>query len=250
MGKLRTRILAGGAVAVFAGATAFAVTSSAGASTAAQDAALTTTAGKTGTALSIAAARTTDPAGQPDSISGTLTANGKPAEGKAVVLYAYSDRLHRWRPARVKKTSAAGEVTFAGRPAKTRKYELVFRGDQDLAPVTSSAVTVSVTGSVTKRVTALSASATPASVKSGSAVTIAGVLTADGKPLARRVVALYRYDTAAGKWVRVAVKLTGKKGEVSFARKPDVTASFALRFHGAPTLDAGHSPKVTVTVTG
>jgi 5-hydroxyisourate hydrolase-like protein (transthyretin family) len=245
MGKLRTRILAGGAVAVFAGATAFAVTSSAGASTGAQNAALTTASGKTATALSITAARTTGQAGQPDSISGTLTADGKPAAGKVVELYAYSDRQHKWRPARIKKTSATGEVTFAGRPVKTRKYELVFRGDQDLAAVTSSAVTVSVTGSVS-----LSASATPASVKSGSAVKVTGVLTADGKPLARRVVALYRYDTAARKWVRVAVKLTDKKGQVSFARKPDKTASFALRFHGGPTLDAGHSSKLTVTVTG
>jgi 5-hydroxyisourate hydrolase-like protein (transthyretin family) len=250
MGKLRTRILAGGAVAVFAGATAFAVTSSAGAATTAPTAALTSSTAKTGTALSIKAAQASVAAGQPDGISGTLTAGGKPAAGKVVELYAYSDRLHKWRPVRVRRTSESGEVTFTGRPAKTRQYELVFHGNQALAPVTSSTVTVTATGSVTKRATALTASSAPARVAAGQPATITGVLTADGKPLAHRVVTLYRYDTAARKWVRVGVRLTDAKGTVAFTRKPAATTIFALRYHGAPTLSAGHSAKVTVTVSG
>jgi 5-hydroxyisourate hydrolase-like protein (transthyretin family) len=254
MGKLRMRILAGGVVAVFAGATAFAVTDSAGASPA-QTAALTKSAAQDGTALSIRAAQSTIAAGQRDTITGTLTAGGKPAAGKVVELYAYSSRLHKWRPVRIKRTSSSGAVTFTARPgagksAKTRQYELVFHGDAALAQATSSAVTVTVTGSVTKRATVLSATATPAIVKAGQAVTITGALTADGKPLAHRLVALYRYDSAARKWARVAVRLTDAKGQVSFTRKPPASAGFALRFHGGPALTAGHSARVAITVTG
>jgi 5-hydroxyisourate hydrolase-like protein (transthyretin family) len=249
MGKLRMRILAGGVVAVVAGATAFAVTDSAGASTA-QTAALTKSAAQAGTALSIRAAQSTIAAGQQDTITGTLTAGGKPAAGKVVELYAYSSRLHKWRPVRIKRTSSSGAVTFTARPARTRQYELVFHGDAALAQVTSSAVTVTATGSVTKRATTLSATATPASVTAGQAVTITGALTAGGKPLAHRLVTLYRYDPAARKWARAAVRLTDAKGQVSFTRKPPASAAFALRYHGGPALTAGHSARVAITVTG
>ena len=249
MRKLRTRILVGGAVAVFAAATAFAVTSTADATTTAKSAALTTTA-KSGTTLSVTAAQSTIRAGQEDSVSGTLLAAGNPAAGKVVELYRYNDRLQRWRLIRVKLTSKTGAVTFKVRPEITRRYELVYHGNQTLAASTSGATTITVEPSGVKRVTALSISAAPTGITAGHATTITGVLTTDARPLRHRIVSLYRYDATTKKWVRVAVELTGPKGGVRFVREPSATATFALAYLGTPTLTAAHSGQVTVTVAG
>ena len=145
MRKLRARILAGGAVAVLAGATAFAVTSTAGATTTARTAALTTTAVKTGTTLSVAAGRPAIKAGERDTISGTLLAGGNPAASRVVELYRYNDERRRWRLVRIKLTGKDGTVTFTVRPGVTRQYELTYRGNRALAPATSGKATVTVT---------------------------------------------------------------------------------------------------------
>jgi 5-hydroxyisourate hydrolase-like protein (transthyretin family) len=250
MRKLRTRVLVGGALAVFAAATAFAVTSAAGAATATKTAALTTTAARTGTTLSVTAAQSTISGGQKDTISGTLRAGGNPASGKVVGLYRYSDRLHRWRLIRVRLTSKTGTVTFTVHPYLTRQYELAYRGNSTLAATKSSVTTITVTGSGVKRATALSISAAPASITSGHATTIAGVLVASGRPLRHRMVSLYRYDASSKKWVRVAVELTGPGGGVRFVREPSTTATFALAFSGGPAFTAARSAQATVTVAG
>jgi hypothetical protein len=153
MGKLRTRILAGGAVAVFAGATAFAVTSSAGTATAAQTAALTTTTATAGTAtakastaLSIAARTPAIKAGRPDLVTGKLTRSGGSAVGRRVVeLYRYDAKQRKWVPARAQLTRKGGAIRFIVRPAVTAKYELVYHGNAKLAAAHSAAVTVTVT---------------------------------------------------------------------------------------------------------
>jgi hypothetical protein len=111
-------------------------------------------------------------------------------------------------------------------------------------------VTITVTGSVAKRTTALSISATPTSIASGHTTTITGVLTADGRPVRHRVVSLYRYDTTTKKWVRVAIELTGPQGEVRFVREPSSTAAFELIYPGGRLLTAAHSTQAGVTVTG
>jgi 5-hydroxyisourate hydrolase-like protein (transthyretin family) len=250
MRKLRTRILVGGAVAVFAGATAFAVTSTADATTTANTTALASTAAKTGTTLSVTAARSTIQAGQQDTIGGTLLAGGNPAAGRVVELYRYNDRAHRWRLIRVKLTGKTGAVSFTVQPYITRQYELAYRGNSTLAATKSSATTVTVQPSGVKRATALSVSAAPASITSGHTTTISGVLSTSGRPLRHRTVSLYRYDPSTKKWVRVAVELTGPRGGVRFVRAPSATATFALAFSGGPVFTAARSAQTTVTVTG
>jgi hypothetical protein len=250
MRKLRTRVAVGGAVAVFAGATAFAVTSAASATTTAKSTALTSSTAKTATALSITAGESTVKAGEKDSISGTLLADGGPARGKAVGLYRYNYQLERWRLIRIKLTSKAGAVTFTVRPEITREYRLEYHGNSTLAASTSATVTITVSPPAAKRVTALSVSAAPSSITAGHTTEIAGVLTASGRPLGHRIVSLYRYDTTAKKWVRVAIQLTGQQGEVHFVRQPSATATFELVYPGGPLLNAAHSGKATVTVTG
>lgn len=146
MRKLRTRILVGGAVAVFAGATAFAVTSTAGAATTAKTAALTASTAKTGTALSIATRKTTLPAGRRDIISGKLTkAGADPVSRRVVELYRYDAKQKKWVPVRAQLTRKAGAVRFVVRPLVTAEYELVYHGGAKLAPSHSTPVTVTVT---------------------------------------------------------------------------------------------------------
>ena len=250
MRKLRTRVLVGGAVAVFAAGTAFAVTSVADATTGTKTAALTTATAKTGTTLTAQAAQTTIKAGQKDTVSGTLLAGGSPAPGRVVGLYRYSDHLQRWRLVRVKLTGKSGAVTFTVQPSISRKYELVYHGNSTLAASTSSPATVTVESSGQKRATALSISAAPTSITSGRTTAITGVLTTDGRPLRHRIVSLYRYDTSTKKWVRVAVELTGPRGGVRFVREPSATAAFELAYSGTPALGAAHSGQATVTVAG
>ena len=81
-------------------------------------------------------------------------------------------------------------------------------------------------------------------------LTISGVLAADTRPLAHRVVSLYRYDATAKKWVRAAVRLTGPRGGVRFLLEPSATANFELVYAGGPALTAAHSAQATVTVAG
>lgn len=249
MRKLRTRVIIGGSVAVFAAATGFAVTSAADTTTA-KTAALTSSTAKTATTLSITAGESTIKPGEKDSISGTLLADGGPARGKAVGLYRYNDHLDRWRLIRIKLTSKTGTVTFVVRPDFTREYRLEYHGNSTLAASTSGTVTITVSPPATKRVTELSISAAPSSITAGHTTQITGVLTTSGRPLAHRIVSLYRYDTTTKKWVRIAIELTGPEGGARFVREPSATATFELVYPGGPLLTAAHSARATVTVTG
>ena len=249
MRKLRTGILVGGAVAVFSAATAFAVTSTADATTPAKTTALTSTA-KTATMLSIMAGESTIKSSARDSISGTLLAGGSPAAGKVVELYRYNNGLQRWRLIRIKLTNRTGGVTFTVHPYITREYELRYHGNSTLAASTSSATTITVSPPVSKRATALSISAAPTSVTAGHTTKITGILTTGTRPLPHRIVSLYRYDATTKKWARVAAELTGPRGGVRFVREPSSTAAFELMYAGGPVLTAAHSTQATATVTG
>lgn len=146
MRKLRTRILVGSAVAVFAGATAFAVTSTADAATTAKTTALTASTAKTSTSLSIAVRKTTITAGRRDIIGGKLAKAGEAPVGRRVVeLYRYDAKRKKWLPVRAQLTRKAGAARFVVRPLVTAEYELVYHGSAKLAPSHSAPVTVTVT---------------------------------------------------------------------------------------------------------
>lgn len=251
MRKPRTRTLIATAAVTAVTATAgFMIATTAGASTTTATDALTAATGNTGTSLSIAASQGAIAAGQRDSISGTLLAGGSPAAHRVVVLERYNNRAHKWRPIRMKLTDHAGAVTFTVRPAMTREYEIVYRGNSTLPAARSGAVTITVTGSVPKGPSALSIAAAPTSIAAGGSAKISGVLTSGSKPLAHRVVFLVRFDPATKKWVRVAVHRTGQDGGVLFVREPSSTATFELVFPGGPWFTGSHSGTVTVVVAG
>jgi len=150
MRKLRTRILIGAAVATFAGTAAFAAVSMTDTTTA-NTVALTTTANqasvtaKTGTTLSIAAAKTTIAAGRLDIIKGTLATGSAPDGRRIVELYRYNGKTDKWVPVRVNLTRKGGVVRFAIRPLVTAKYELVYHGNATLGAAHSNPVTITVT---------------------------------------------------------------------------------------------------------
>lgn len=251
MRKPRTRTLIATAAVAAATATAgFMIASTAGASTTTTAGTLTAATGQAGTSLSVTASQSTIAAGQRDSISGTLLAGGSPAAHRVVELERYNDRLHGWRPVRIKLTNRAGAVTFAVRPATTRKYEIVYRGTSTLAAARSAVLTITVTGSVPKGPSALSITAAPTSVTAGGSAKISGVLTSGTKPLAHRIVFLCRYDPTTKKWVRVAVHRTDANGGVLFVREPSSSATFELMFPGGPWFTGSHSGTVTVAVAG
>ncbi len=147
MRKLQTRILAGGAVAVFAGATAFAMTSTGdAAATTARTTALTTITAKTSTTLTISARKATITAGRRDVISGKLAqAGGAPVGRRVLELYRYDANNKKWVLARVKLSHKAGEVRFLVRPLVTAEYELVYHGNDELAGSRSAPLTITVT---------------------------------------------------------------------------------------------------------
>jgi hypothetical protein len=251
MRKPRTRTLIATAAVAAATATAgFMIASTAGASTPTTAGTLTAATGNTGTSLSITASQSTIAAGQRDTIGGTLLAGGSPAAHRVVELERYNDQRHTWRPIRIKLTNHAGAVTFTVRPAMTREYEIVYRGNSTLAASRSGVVTITVTGSVTKGPSALSITAAPTSITAGGSTKISGLLTSGSKPLAHRIVFLARYDPTTKKWVRVAVRRTGPNGGVLFVREPSSTATFELLFPGGPWFAGSHSGTVTVAVAG
>jgi len=246
----RRTLIAAAALAAVTATTGFVVASTAGASTTTTTGALTAATGQAGTSLSITASQSTIAAGQRDTISGTLLTGGNPAAHRVVELERYNDRLHTWRPIRVKLTSHAGAVTFTVRPAMTREYEIAYRGNSTLAAAHSGVVTITVTGSVPKGPSALSITAAPTSITAGGSTKISGVLTSGTKPLAHRIVFLCRYDPTTKKWVRVAVHRTGPNGGVQFVREPSSTATFELVFPGGPWFTGSHSGTVTIAVAG
>jgi hypothetical protein len=145
MRKVRTRIAGGGAIAVFAAATAFAVTSTADATTTAKTTALTTTTAKADTTLSVTARKTTITPGRRDVISGKLTRAGDTPVGSRVVeLYRYDAKQTKWVPVRARLTRKAGGARFVVRPLVTAEYELVYHGNATLAASHSAPVTVTV----------------------------------------------------------------------------------------------------------
>jgi hypothetical protein len=207
-----------------------------------------TTLTKTHTTLSIVAEKSTITAGHSDAVGGTLNAGGASVNKKVVELYRYSAKLKKWEPAQVGLTSKTGWVDFAIKPLVTSTYELAYHGSATLAASHSGVVTIVVKPFV-KTVTTLYIAATPVAIKAGGTTKISGELVAGTKPLAGRVVYLYRWSASSKKWVSLAVELTGKKGGVLFDRKPSATTTYELAFFGSPTLAATHSGAVTVTVS-
>ena len=102
---------------------------------------------------------------------------------------------------------------------------------------------------VVKAPTTLTGSAASSTITAGQKDLITGTLLTGTKPVAGKLVSLYRYTASAKKWVRVEVDLTGKLGHVFYTVKPAATTSYELVFFGTAHLRASHSAVATITVT-
>ena len=94
------------------------------------------------TTLSIVEWRNAIKAGQKDVVAGTLRV-GKFGRHKELIIL---DRLvdGRFVPVQARLTNKEGRVAFIVRPKETARYELVFRGTNELARTHSGVVTVKV----------------------------------------------------------------------------------------------------------
>jgi hypothetical protein len=232
------RVVAGTAIAA-AAALAAAGTASA---------ATSTTPVKTPTTLSIVEAKAKIIVGQKDVISGQLLTGTKPVAGKVVWLYRWGVKARKWLPVEVDLTGKYGKVFFVVKPAFTSSYELVFHGTPKFAASHSGVATVVVLP-VPKAPTTLSIAESASTIKAGQKDVITGTLLTGTKPVAGKVVWLYRWGVKARKWLPVEVDLTGKYGHVFYTVKPAATTSYELVFRGAPHFAPSHSHVATITVT-
>lgn len=233
-----TRAIAGTAIAA---AAALAVTGAASAAT-------STTPAKAPTTLTLVEAKATIIVGQKDVLTGTLLTGKTPVAGKVVELYRWGVKAERWIPVEVDLTGKYGHVFFTVRPAATTLYELVFHGTPKLAASRSNIAKVQVVP-VVKAPTTLGIAVSANSITAGQKDLITGTLLSFGKPVAGKIVSLYRYSATAKKWIRVEVDLTGKLGHVFYTVKPSATTSYELVFFGTAHLRASHSDVATIKVT-
>jgi len=164
-----------------------------------------------------------------------------------VELYRYGVEAKKWIPVEVDLTGKFGHVFFTVRPAATTTYELIFHGTPKFAASRSNLATVRVVS--VKAPTTLGIAVSANTITAGQKDLITGTLLTGTKPVAGKIVSLYRYDAAAKKWVRTQVDLTGKFGHVFYTVKPSATTSYELVFFGTAHLRASHSDVVTITVT-
>jgi hypothetical protein len=118
----------------------------------------------------------------------------------------------------------------------------------------AAAATLTVAGTagattVTKAPTTLSITTAKAAIVPGERDVISGVLLTGTKPLAQKIVELYRYSATDKKWLPLEVDLTSTAGKATFVVKPKTTTEYKLEFHGTSSLAASQSGVATVTVT-
>lgn len=228
-----TRVVA---VAAIASAAVLPLASTAGAAT---------TVTKAPTTLSITESKATIVPGHADVISSVLRSGKTMLAKRTVDLYRYDATAMAWVLAGASPTGKSGRVSFTVKPARTTEYLLEFHGSKTLAASRSGMARVV----VAKLVTTLSITESKARIVSGQPDVIRGVFRTGKNGLARRTIALYRYDARAMTWVPVSAARTGKGGKVAFVVTPMATVRYELVFYGSPSLDPARSAAATVTVT-
>jgi hypothetical protein len=200
------------------------------------------------TKLAIATSASSIKAGGKATITGTLTAGTTPLAGRGIFLFKVDAQGHLvarvGQPHVTAKTT--GQVSFTVSPLTTTSYALVWPGGWQYAP--SRSATVKIT--VTKTATTLALTASSASIKKGSTVTLTGKLAAGTTALKGEVVELYTVDAKGVlHLVQNGAKFTSATGTVTFTRAPGATTKFELVFRATALLAGSKSAAVTVTVT-
>jgi hypothetical protein len=150
-----------------------------------------------------------------------------------------------WTAIGTQQTNENGVVHFTVTPAVTSRYALFFDGTQRLRPSRSRGVTIQV-----GQPTNLSITTSAASIDPGQSVTVQGVLTENGQPLAGQAVEL-RARPAHRRhhsFTTVGTGTTATDGSVSFMQSPTTDTVYRLRFRPTDTHNGSVSPTATVLV--
>src|SRR3954463_2849451 len=140
-------------------------------------------------------------------------------------------------------TNANGVVHFTVSPTETTRYVLFFHRTRHLQAARSNGVTVFV-----GQPTALSITQGARSVNPGEAVTIAGVLTENGSPLAGKTVELRARPAGSNSATTVATGTTASDGTVAFSPAPTSDTIYRLLFRHTDVDATAISPAVVVLV--
>jgi 5-hydroxyisourate hydrolase-like protein (transthyretin family) len=150
-----------------------------------------------------------------------------------------------WTVIGTQQTNENGVVDFTVTPAATSRYALFFAGTERLRPSRSHGATVRV-----GQPTSLSVTTSATSIDPEQPVTIQGVLTDNGQPLAGQSVELRARPAHKRKanFATVATGTTATDGTVSFTQSPTADTVYRLRFRPTSTENGSVSPTATVLV--
>jgi len=192
------------------------------------------------TTLTAAAASTSINAGQSDTISGVLSANGTPLAGDTVHLLGKQNNSG-FTKRQSAVTAADGSVSFTVTPGVTSHYVLVFYKNATDGGARSAVVTVHVLQSSSLSIRARAN-------RKGQEI-ISGQLRGGGSVLAHRKVMLQDEAFGTTTWTTVATKGTGNDGSVNFTvPAPTSSENYQLVFSGGSQFSGCQSGVVTVTV--
>jgi hypothetical protein len=192
------------------------------------------------TSLTIAAASTSITAGQTDTISGVLSANGTPLAGDTVHLLGKQNN-HGFTKRQSAMSAADGSVSFTVQPGVTSHFVLVFYKNATNSGARSAVVTVHVLQSSSLSIRARAN-------RKGQEI-ISGDLRGGGHALTHHKVMLQDEAFGTTTWTTVATKGTGHDGSVSFTvPAPTSSENYQLVFAGGAQFSGCQSGVVTVTV--
>ncbi len=201
------------------------------------------TGNKLRTSLSIRADRRRVGLDGTTSIIGRLAFKRHSLPGKRVLLLSMPRGESAWSYEATKRTSGNGRVGFMVGPEVVTHYRLVFPGTAVFRATRSAVVRVAA------RPTALSISASDWRIKLGETVTISGVLTKAGTPVAGQNVTLRAKTTARGDdFETVAAATTGPDGSVIFPQSPTRDMLYRLVSARGPGTPSARSEVVAVMV--
>ncbi|MBA2956061.1 hypothetical protein GON03_17105 [Nocardioides sp. MAH-18] len=177
-------------------------------------------------------------AGQPVTVTGTLTrtlpggGGTKPAAGEKVAIYTQANGATTWTSAGSATTTATGSYAVAIKPLVSVAVQARFLA----RPGFTASTAVSVPVTVVPWTTQLTATPSTATTMSGSPVTFTGTLTQanGGTPVALPAGKVEVVYPVAGGRTAIAAGSTSATGTYSIAIRPTASGTATIRYAGKP----------------
>ncbi len=177
-----------------------------------------------GTSLSIRTVFRKSAVGGLDIVKGRLRAGRVSLAHRPVILLARAQGSTDWTYDGVKNTRRKGAVKFVVDPAVHTSYRLVFLGSKWLRPARSAVVRVPHRPDV-------AITASPTEIVRGETVTITGLVTDSGMPVAGATVVLWKTKAGHPASARRVVErgVSAEDGSVVFAQTPRFSTNYRLQ---------------------